>query len=147
MKAFLYCLYSAFILFSASGFPYPIDSIHWNHRSIVLFAPEKDEHVQAFIVETLMNDCLLQERDIKTVIITRDGFNQPANLFSPEDILLLRKKYNINSDGHTTILIGKDGQEKYRWGEETNWLYITELVDKMPLRKVEMASRPSRCSA
>ncbi|WP_036798172.1 DUF4174 domain-containing protein [Photobacterium marinum] len=148
MKVLRCCLYSILsLIFSTTTFSYPMNSIHWNHRSIVFFAPEKDEHVKAFMMQTLMNDCLLQERDIRTLVITKDGFNKPANLFSPEDIRHLRKKYKIKGNDHTTILIGKDGLEKHRWGETTNWIFITELIDKMPLRKVEMTSRPSRCSA
>lgn len=146
MKILNCCLYSTLLLFSAVALAYPVNSIHWNHRSILFFAPEKDQHVQMFIKQSLMNDCLLQERDIKTVIITRDGFNQPANLFSAEDIRYLEQKYNISGDAHTGILIGKDGLEKYRWGEVTNWNYLTELIDNMPLRKKEMSQRPSRCS-
>ncbi|KLV07307.1 hypothetical protein ABT56_06325 [Photobacterium aquae] len=126
---------------------YPLDSIHWNHRSILFFAPENDHHVKTFVKETLMNNCLLQERDIQIVVITQDGYNKPANLFSAEDIAILSAKYDINGDSHTAILIGKDGQEKHRWGEQTNWPYITELVDSMPLRQKEIAYQPnSRCS-
>lgn len=146
MKALNCCLYSALLLVSVAAFSYPMNSVHWNHRSILYFAPEKDHHVREFIKQTLMNDCLLQERDIKTVIITQDGFNQPENFFSAEDIRYLEKKYNIRGDVHTAILIGKDGQEKYRWGEVTNWNYLTELIDNMPLRRIEMSHRPSRCS-
>ena len=146
MKTLYCCLCSALILFSVSTFAYPMNSIHWKHRSILFFAPEKDQYVQEFIKQTLMNDCLLQERDIKTVIITRDGFNKPENVFTTEDIRYLEKKYNISTDVHTAILIGKDGREKYRWGEVTNWNYLTELIDNMPLRKIEMSHQPSRCS-
>ena len=146
MKALISCLYSAVILFSTSVASYPLDSLHWNHRSILFFAPEKDQYVQEFMKQTLMNNCLLQERDIVTIIITRDGFNQPEDLFSPEDIRFLQQKYNITQDSHTAILIGKDGLEKHRWGEETNWRHITDLVDKMPLRQREMTYRQSRCA-
>ncbi|MCG7587036.1 DUF4174 domain-containing protein [Photobacterium sp. OFAV2-7] len=146
MKALISYLYSAVILFSSSVASYPLDSLHWNHRSILFFAPEKDQYVQEFMKQTLMNGCLLQERDIVTIIITRDGFNQPENLFSPEDIRFLQQKYNITQDSHTAILIGKDGLEKHRWGEETNWRQITDLVDKMPLRQREMTYRQSRCA-
>ncbi|MEJ2763649.1 DUF4174 domain-containing protein [Photobacterium sp. MCCC 1A19761] len=125
---------------------YPPDSLHWHHRSILYFAPQYDQHVQAFQREVLMNDCLLQERDVVTIVITHDGFNQPANLFSPEDIQMLTQKYNIAPDAHTAILIGKDGKEKHRWSEVTNWRYLTELIDSMPLRQQEMAMKTSRCA-
>jgi len=146
MKALICCLYSALILFSACVTSYPTGSLHWNHRSILFFAPEKDHYVQDFIKQTLMNGCLLQERDIVTIIITRDGFNQPADLFSPEDIRFLEQKYDITQNTHTAILIGKDGLEKYRWGEVTNWSHLTEFIDNMPLRQQEMTFRQSRCA-
>ncbi|MGF1682908.1 DUF4174 domain-containing protein [Photobacterium minamisatsumaniensis] len=128
-------------------FAYPTGSIHWNHRSILYFAPEKDQHVNNFIKQSLMHDCQLQERDIKTVVITHDGFYKPENAFTQEEVQHLTSKYNITSDSHTAILIGKDGLEKHRWGEKTNWLYIHQLIDDMPLRKKEIASQPtSRCA-
>ncbi|AJR08881.1 hypothetical protein H744_2c2218 [Photobacterium gaetbulicola Gung47] len=135
------------ISFSVSALSYPMDSMHWNHRSILYFAPEKDQHVKTFIKESLMHDCMLQERDIVVVVMTKDGFNKPADIFSPEDIVRLEKLYNISRNSHTAILIGKDGLEKHRWSEPTNWQHITQLVDSMPMRKKEIAYSPnSRCS-
>ncbi|MGF1686979.1 DUF4174 domain-containing protein [Photobacterium japonica] len=131
----------------ATAQAYPMDSMHWNHRSILFFAPVHDQHVKTFVKETLMNNCQLKERDIQVIVITQDGYNKPDNLFSPEEITLLTKKYDIATDRHTAILVGKDGQEKHRWGEETNWQYITSLIDRMPLRIKEMAYMPTgRCS-
>ncbi|WP_342749923.1 DUF4174 domain-containing protein [Photobacterium sanctipauli] len=132
---------------STLSYAYPPGSIHWNHRSILFFAPEKDQHVNNFIKQSLMHNCELKERDIKTIVITHDGFKKPANAFTQEEIKHLTTKYNITSDSHTAILIGKDGLEKHRWGEETNWHYLNQLIDNMPLRKKEMASQSSsRCS-
>ncbi|MGF1737820.1 DUF4174 domain-containing protein [Photobacterium satsumensis] len=132
---------------SVNALSYPTDSMHWNHRSILYFAPEKDQHVNAFIKESLMHDCMLQERDIVVVVMTKDGYNKPTDIFSPEDIVRLEKLYNIPRGTHTAILIGKDGLEKHRWNERTNWQHISQLVDSMPLRKKEIAySSNSRCS-
>ncbi|GAL07096.1 hypothetical protein JCM19237_4512 [Photobacterium aphoticum] len=132
---------------AGTALAYPMDSIHWNHRSILFFAPAHDQHVKTFVKETLMNNCQLQERDIKVIVITQDGYYKPENLFSPEEINMLTQKYRIATDSHTAVLVGKDGLEKHRWGEETNWQYITSLIDRMPLRIKEMAYSPnSRCS-
>ncbi|WP_153904428.1 DUF4174 domain-containing protein, partial [Vibrio parahaemolyticus] len=43
------------------------------------------------------------------------------------------------------ILLGKDGLEKYRWGAETDWQYINDLIDQMPMRKQEMQRQRSPC--
>lgn len=145
MKLFISLLSLVLFLGINNCVAYPMDSMHWNHRSILYFAPEKDQHVQEFMKQVLMNECVLQERDIKTVIITNDGFNQPYDLFSPEEINHLQQKYNIPKEHHTGILVGKDGLEKHRWNEKTNWLQLTEIVDRMPLRKEEMRHQASRC--
>ncbi|MCQ1060852.1 DUF4174 domain-containing protein [Photobacterium sp. DNB23_23_1] len=135
------------VVFSINAFSYPTGSMHWNHRSILYFAPEKDQHVNTFIKESLMHDCMLQERDIVVVVMTKDGFNKPTDVFSPEDVVRLEKLYNISRDSHTAILIGKDGLEKHRWNEQTNWQHISQLVDNMPMRKKEVAyTSNSRCS-
>ena len=122
--------------------------MHWNHRSILYFAPEKDQHVKAFIKESLMHDCMLQERDIVVVVMTKDGFNKPSDVFSPEDIVPAWKS-STKCRGTLTLpsLLGKMVLEKYRWNDQTNWQHITQLVDSMPMRKKEIAYSPtSRCS-
>jgi len=146
MKIFTYGLLATLLLAANTCLAYPMGSMHWNHRSILFFAPEKDQHVQLFIKQVMMNECVLQERDIKTVIITHDGFHQPPNVFSPETVALLQRKYNIKESSHTGVLVGKDGLEKHRWGKETNWNQLTELIDHLPMRQIEMRARPSRCS-
>ncbi|MGF1759747.1 DUF4174 domain-containing protein [Photobacterium sagamiensis] len=146
MNILAYGLLVSLLLGANTCLAYPQGSMHWNHRSILFFAPEKDQHVQQFIKQVMMNECVLQERDIKTVIITHDGFHQPADVFSPETVALLQRKYNIKETSHTGVLVGKDGLEKHRWGKETNWILLTELIDHLPMRQVEMRTRPSRCS-
>ncbi|PSW13501.1 hypothetical protein C9J01_11770 [Photobacterium rosenbergii] len=146
-KLFQNLLATIVLVFSANALSYPMGSMHWNHRSILYFAPEKDQHVNTFIKESLMHDCMLQERDIVVVVMTKDGFNKPSDVFSPEDIVRLEKLYKVSRNEHTAILIGKDGLEKYRWNEQTNWQHITQLVDSMPMRKKEIAyTSNSRCS-
>lgn len=141
------CVQWLMILLLMAGSPlllaYPYGSIHWNHRTILYFAPEKDQHVDSFLKESLMNDCLLKERDIMVFVMTKDGFNQPGDLLSPEEVRRLALKYNIDESSHTAILIGKDGKEKYRWRDTTNWQYLTQLIDSMPLRKEEIAAQTS----
>lgn len=79
-KLFQNLLATIVLVFSANAFSYPMGSMHWNHRSILYFAPEKDQHVNTFIKESLMHDCMLQERDIVVVVMTKDGFNKPSDV-------------------------------------------------------------------
>ncbi|MEF1185111.1 DUF4174 domain-containing protein, partial [Vibrio sinaloensis] len=57
---------------------YPAHSEKWAHRSVIYFAPTNDEHVKQFLLETLMIECELAERDVVTLVITEDGFTVPS---------------------------------------------------------------------
>ena len=56
------------------SFAYPVHSGQWTHRSVIYFAPSNDEHVKQFLLESIINDCNLEERDIVTLVITEDGY-------------------------------------------------------------------------
>ncbi|MDF2154542.1 DUF4174 domain-containing protein [Vibrio sp. CAU 1672] len=131
--------------FSSAVLGYPAHSKYWPHRSVLYFAPANDEHVKQFLLETLINECELTERDIVTLIITEDGFTKPDWLKQEFDTRILARIYRVEKGEHTAILLGKDGREKYRWGAETDWSFIKDLIDQMPLRKQEMQRQPSPC--
>jgi hypothetical protein len=92
-----------------------------------------------------MNECELEDRDVVTLVITEQGYTSPAWLKEEFDLKMLAKLYEIEKGSHTAILLGKDGQEKYRWGAETDWPFINNLIDQMPMRKQEMQRRHSPC--
>ncbi|PFG58142.1 uncharacterized protein DUF4174 [Vibrio sp. ES.051] len=132
-------------ILSSTVFGYPANSKYWPHRSVLYFAPENDEHVKQFLLETLMNECQLIDRDIVTLVITEDGYTSPAWLKEEFDLSTLAKLYRVKEGAHTAILLGKDGQEKYRWGAETDWQFINQLIDQMPMRKQEMQRQRNPC--
>nr|WP_319556433.1 DUF4174 domain-containing protein [uncultured Vibrio sp.] len=132
-------------LVSPSAFSYPSYSQYWPHRSLLFFAPENDARVKQFLLETLMNECELEERDVVTLVITEDGFTFPKGIKEELDLSGLSEKYDVKKGEYTAILLGKDGLEKYRWGAETDWQFINELIDEMPMRKQEMQSQSSPC--
>ncbi|XAW88093.1 DUF4174 domain-containing protein [Vibrio sp. CDRSL-10 TSBA] len=124
---------------------YPLYSQQWSHRSVLYFAPTQDNYVRQFLVETLMHQCELTERDVVTIIITEDGYSQPGWLkheFDLQDIMLA---YRVPSGRHTAVLVGKDGSEKMRWGKTTDWDALKQTIDAMPMRRQEMARSSSRC--
>ncbi|HAS6337152.1 TPA: DUF4174 domain-containing protein [Vibrio vulnificus] len=134
------------ILFSALAHSYPADSEKWQHRSIMFFAPSHDQYVQQFLLETLMEECSLQERDIVTLVIKEDGSTVPVWAQDAFDLSVLNAFYDIPKGQHTGILVGKDGREKLRWGEKTDWTLLKKVIDQMPLRQQEMQRTPSRCA-
>ncbi|MCG9595805.1 DUF4174 domain-containing protein [Vibrio sp. Isolate25] len=126
---------------------YPAHSHKWSHRSVIYFAPTNDEHVKQFLLETLINECELSDRDIITLVITQDGFTIPSWVKNEFNLLSMFRAYGIEPGTHTAILIGKDGSEKLRWGKETDWENIKQTIDLMPMRQHEIKRRPSPCSA
>ncbi|KJY84014.1 hypothetical protein TW81_06750 [Vibrio galatheae] len=126
---------------------YPSYSAHWSHRSVIYFAPTNDEHVKQFLLETLMNECELQDRDLVTLVVTADGYSMPKWVKEEFNLQALYSVYNVAPHSHTAVLIGKDGGEKLRWGKRTDWEQVIETIDVMPMRKVEMAQKVSPCSA
>ncbi len=69
----------------------------------------------------------------------------PKGIKEELDLSGLSEKYDVKKGEYTAILLGKDGLEKYRWGAETDWQFINELIDEMPMRKQEMQSQSSPC--
>ncbi|EGQ9769104.1 DUF4174 domain-containing protein [Vibrio alginolyticus] len=132
-------------ILSSTAFGYPAHSKYWPHRSVLYFAPENDEYVKQFLLETLMNECELEDRDVVTLVITEQGYTFPAWLNEEFDLKMLARLYAVEKGSHTAILLGKDGLEKHRRGAETDWPFINNLIDQMPMRKQEMQRQQSPC--
>ncbi|EGU37716.1 hypothetical protein VII00023_01880 [Vibrio ichthyoenteri ATCC 700023] len=128
------------------AYAYPHHAQSLSHRSIIYFSPQHDEHVKRFLLETLMNECALRERDIVTLVITEDGQSEPGWVKEHFDLGVLFNAYRIHSDQHTAILIDKDGQEKLRWGKSTDWQTLKQVIDNTDLGKQEKKRRQDPCS-
>ncbi|WP_434362558.1 DUF4174 domain-containing protein [Parasalinivibrio latis] len=137
---------AAVLILSFGANAYPEFARNDGHRTIIFFAPEKDEHVRQFQTQVLMNKCQLDQRDIVVLVATHDGYSSPSGLFSLDDIALLQDIFDIPDKGHTALLIGKDGEEKHRWGKRTDWNGLTQFIDGMPLRRHEMKFQSDKCS-
>ncbi|KFI12491.1 DUF4174 domain-containing protein [Vibrio coralliilyticus] len=143
------CLILTLLLIQSIGlaWSYPAYSPKWAHRSVIYFAPTNDEHVKQFLLETLINECELSDRDIITLVVTQDGFTIPSWVKNEFNLSSMFRVYDVEPGTHTAILIGKDGSEKLRWGKETDWENIKQTIDLMPMRQYEMEQKQSPCSA
>lgn len=139
-------LFSLCLLFVSTSLAYPNRSAPWPHRSIIYFAPQYDEHVKRFLLESLMNECALKERDIVTLIITKDGQSEPHWVRETFDLNALFHVYQIDANQHTAVLIDKDGREKYRWGKATDWSKLKQVIDNSPIRQRENDDGDDPCS-
>ncbi|CAE6938244.1 hypothetical protein ACOMICROBIO_LKFPLAJE_03546 [Vibrio sp. B1FIG11] len=133
-------------LISSPVFGYPEHAQYWPHRSVLYFAPANDDHVKQFLLEALMNECELEDRDVITLVIAEDGFTEPSWLKEEFDLKMLAALYEVKAGQHTAILLGKDGEEKHRWGAKTDWQFINNLIDEMPMRKREMQQKRNPCA-
>ncbi|MFD2177232.1 DUF4174 domain-containing protein [Veronia pacifica] len=144
----LYILSGLLLALSTTSFAYPgygQQSHTLSHRSVLFFAPSHDTFVERFLFETRMNNCELNDREVFTLVLTEDGKTYPEQTGLGFNVDVLAEQFAIPKGSHTAILIGKDGDEKHRWGSETDWQYIADLIDTMPMRQSEMAERPSPC--
>ncbi|TMX31785.1 DUF4174 domain-containing protein [Vibrio sp. Hep-1b-8] len=137
----------AALLFGPMAWGYPAYSHPMPHRSLIYFAPTNDSHVKQFVLESLINECELEERDLVTLVVTADGFTSPAWMKEEFDLPALFDAYKVKPDSHTIILLGKDGGEKRRWDKKTDWELVKHIIDLMPMRQSEMATKVSPCSA
>ncbi|WP_194439210.1 DUF4174 domain-containing protein [Vibrio fluminensis] len=140
----LLVMFALIVSFSTQA--YPSYGQYWPHRSVIFFAPSQDKHVEQFELETLLNDCALTTRDVVTLIITNDGYTQPTWVEEQFDLGMLYNLYHVKPDEHVAILIGKDGNEKMRWGKSTDWHKVKQTIDDMPMRQREMKDRQDPCS-
>jgi hypothetical protein len=122
-------LFVQIILFS--GFSFNMINIptrQSNFRKVLLFAPTVyNAHLlkQQAIFESDTEG--LKERDLKVSSI----------IYSPDQKSLF-KRYNVSATQFTFILIGKDGTEKLRRKSPVTLDELYQLIDGMPMRKIEM---------
>lgn len=139
-------LITATFFASLTAFAYPTHEHYWAHRSVILFAPTSDKHVDKFLLGALMNECEIEDRDVITLVITEDGFSEPVWVKHEFNLQAMFEIYQIQPGSYTSILIGKDGMEKSRWSGEIDWQNVNQLIDQMPMRKQEMAQSSSPCA-
>ncbi len=99
-----------------------------NYRRVLLFAPSANNQ------ELLKQQAIFQadtagnkERDLEIVQV----------IYSPDQVSTF-KKYKVAAAEFTFILIGKDGGEKLRRKSHVSLNELYQLIDSMPMRKIEM---------
>ena len=131
---------------TALAYPAYEHSQSLSHRSVILFAPDQDTKVKEFMNSVLINNCQIDERDIVVMVIAENGYTMPSWLKEEFNLEAVKKIYEIPKGEHTGILIGKDGKEKHRWSGTTDWAFLANFIDQMPMRQQEMQRQSSRCS-
>jgi Domain of unknown function (DUF4174) len=102
-----------------------------SYRQIYLFAPNAQdpnlkEQQQIFASDTEG----VKERDLRVTVVLTESDNAK-----------LLKRYKIQTDKFTFLLIGKDGGEKFRSSKIVTLERLFTLIDGMPMRQDEMKRR------
>jgi biopolymer transport protein ExbD len=116
-----------------------LDSYKWQNRIVIIFSNEKtDDFIKSVEpLSTLSAEIL--DRDLKVIRIVNNGksYIDDEELYQ-QQVAPLVDKYKPNDNENVTILIGKDGGEKYRHLGVTDWQEIFRRIDAMPMRQAEM---------
>ncbi len=127
--------------------PFNMMDYRWKNRLIVVFAEKEEAKIWKNTqsqFEKLSKE--IKDRDMKLIGIFPDRIlNQKgANIGTEKEAVELRKRFRVSGSGSFLLLIGKDGQEKYRTRTEISLEeVIFPRVDAMPMRQAEIRRRQS----
>ncbi|WP_172826884.1 DUF4174 domain-containing protein [Flammeovirga sp. SJP92] len=130
------------ILFSSFDVVQNLSDYKWTNRVLIINAPiSLSEKFQNQLIEIQQNYTGLRER--KIVLITIVGTKYSALDFTdPESNTqwksLTKELEEVCHESFEVVLIGLDGSEKLR---QTEVLYkedLFQLIDRMPMRRLEM---------
>ncbi len=116
-----------------------LDQYRWQNRIVFIFAKEKTDDFEKSVepLSTLSKEIL--DRDLKIIRILENGKSVINDVqLSRQQVVELVETYKPNDKETVTILIGKDGGEKYRQSGVTDWQEIFRRIDAMPMRRAEM---------
>ena len=127
-----------------------LDGYLFDTRPVILFTssanhPEYRRQLSAFA----QYECEFYKRDIEVLTVVNNGqaVIDGATL-SNEDVSFLKDELEVGPYSELLVLVGKDGRVKLRAHMPLNATDLLRLIDAMPMRRLEQATRPKvRCSA
>jgi hypothetical protein len=120
-----------------------LSSYQWKNRLLILFAPSEDASMyQAFKGQLQIRSQEMRDRDLVAFHLFESGEgwldDRPLH---KEQVLPLRKRFSSKSGQCTVILIGKDGEVKFREQLPVDFSNILAIIDAMPMRQREIRER------
>ena len=81
----------------------------------------------------------MKDRELVIYRLYADHWLGPKNTaLSNDEAQIIYKKYDINSDTFSVVLIGKDGGVKMNKNDIVSTRELFQLIDSMPMRQQEM---------
>ena len=118
---------------------------HWQNRILVVFADEQGNTIEQQITHLQEHKAGMDERDMRVFQIFKDKIITPnQTVYAEKNVNKLRKQFDVNQEGFTVILVGKDGGEKLRQHEILSVEKLFATIDAMPMRRQEMKNKRSK---
>jgi hypothetical protein len=122
---------------------FDLSSYQWKNRLLILFAPSEDAPIyQSFKEQLQRRTQEIRDRDLLTFHVFESGEGWSDYLpLNKEQVLSLRKRFSIRMGQCKLILIGKDGEVKFREQLPVDLSDIFSIIDAMPMRQREIRER------
>jgi hypothetical protein len=125
-----------------------LSALRHTYRPLLIFATSYDRNVQQQLQLLGQRSQEMQARQIVAVpfLLHEEKNDKPWTGVLPErdmmqltpaESALARRRFRINPDDFTVILLGKDGGEKLRSETPVTMEILTRLIDSMPMRQKE----------
>ena len=116
-----------------------LEDLRWKNRIILVFGQQDQDNsnLQQLLQQQNVE---IEERDIRYFLFGKNILSNSFDTLTQKSVIELKSKYQSKENEIIVVLIGKDGDEKYRKSyfdlEE-----IYRVIDAMPMRKQEMAQQ------
>ncbi len=120
----------------------PLAAYRWQNRPFLIFAPSRD-HPGRLAQLRLFNAVRtgLQDRDMVLIDIAGSQIQIDGTPTTTMEIEALRAFYDVPAPQFAVLLVGKDGDVKYRGDTPVDADTLFALIDSMPMRRREMRER------
>lgn len=122
-----------------------LDRYRWQHRLLLLFAPQEDTPAYAAAaadIDRRSEDIL--DRDLVVFHLLEDGASRvDGRRLSDAEARQLRDRFEIAPGRFTAVLIGKDGGVKLVRRDSIDLQAVFDRIDAMPMRQREMREKSS----
>lgn len=109
-----------------------LEAYKWEKRLLLLFAPTMNDAELGRQKELVRKSRPgIEERQLEVLELVPGGNAATMR----EDLL---RKFGVEAERYTLLLIGKDGQEKFRTQKAVPLEEVFKIIDQMPMRREEM---------
>ena len=127
-----------------------LDGYLFDTRPVILFtsSPSNPKFVQQ-LSAFAQYECEFFKRDLEVLTVVSNGTSViDGSILSNEDVSFLKDELEVGPYTELLVLVGKDGRVKLRAHMPLSARDLIRLVDAMPMRRIEVATRPTvGCSA